>query len=165
MEQFVKQFTQTHEQVYNYFGETTRKTMQLAAVYTIANQPFNGLALQQKINELNGLFTRTIDTLYTFRTNVVDKNLAAQFIIGSEQNTEIHAYEHRLKCLIDVGFPKKSSTVAATIFLTGAENHPKRAYALHKEMKKHHPILTGADDIPISVFITQKEDLNIIEAA
>ena len=159
MEQLVKQFTQTHEHVYNYFGETTRKTMQLAAAYTIANQPFNGLALQQKIDELNRLLTRT------FRSNVIDMNLAAQFIIGSEQNTEIHTYEHRFKRLVDAGFPEKASTVAATNFLTDEKNHPKRAYTLYKEMKKHHPILTGADDIPISVFITQKEELNIIDAA
>lgn len=165
MEQFVKQFTQTHEQVYNYFGETTRKTIQLTAAYTVANQPFHGLVLQQKMDELNDFLTRTMDSLYTFRSNVVDMNVAAQFIIGAERNTEIHIVEQRLKRLINAGFPKKTSTVAATIFLTDAENHPKRAYTLHKEMKKHHPILTGAGDIPISVLITQKEELMSKDAA
>ena len=165
MEQFVKQFTQTHDHVYNYFGEATDRTMQLAAAYTLANKPFSGLALQQKFDELNSLLTGNMDTFYTFRTNVVDMNLAAQFIIGSEGKTELSSYEQRLKRLIDAGFPKKTSTVAAAYFLTDDENHAKRAFTLHKEMKKYHPILTGADDIPISVFITQNEELNSIDIA
>ena len=165
MKQFVKQFTQTHDHVYNYFGETTDRTMQLAAAYTLANKPFSGLALQQKFDELNSLLTGNMDTFYTFRTNVVDMNLAAQFIIGSEGKTELSSYEQRLKRLIDAGFPKKTSTVAAAYFLTDDENHAKRAFTLHKEMKKYHPILTGADDIPISVFITQNEELNSIDIA
>ena len=165
MEQFVKQYTQTHEQVYNYFGETTKRTMQLASAYTLANKPFSGLALQKKFDELKSLLTRNIDTFYTFRTNVVDMNLAAQFIIGSEDKAEISSYEQRIKRLIDIGFPKKASTVSAAFFLTDDENHANRAYVLHTEMKKYHPILTGANDIPISVFITQNEELNSIEAA
>ena len=165
MQQFVEQYTKTHEHVYNYFGETTKRTMQLAAAYTLANKTFSGLALQQKFDELNTLLTKKIDTFYHFRSNVVNMNLAAQFIIGSEKNTEIVAYEQRLKRLIDVGFPKKASTLAAAIFLTDSKDHPVRALTLHKEMKKYHPILTGADDIPICVFITQNEELNSIEAA
>ena len=49
MEQFVKQYTQTHEHVFNYFGESTKRTMQLAAAYTLANKPFSGLALQKNL--------------------------------------------------------------------------------------------------------------------
>ena len=139
--------------------------MQLAADYTLANKPFSGLALQQKFDELNRLLTRNIDTVYTFRTNIVDMNLAAQFIIGSEQNVEVSSYEQRLKRLIDVGFPKKASTVSAAFYLTDTDDHAKRAYTLHKEMKKYHPLLTGADDIPISIFITQNEELNSIDTA
>ena len=165
MQQFVEQYTKTHEHVYNYFGETTKRTMQLAAAYTLANKTFSGLALQKKFDELNTLLTKNIDTFYHFRTNVVNMNLAAQFIIGSEKNTEMIAYEQRLKRLIDAGFPKKASTLAAAIFLTDSKDHPIRAFTLHKQMKKYHPILTGADDIPISVFITQNEELNSIEAA
>ncbi len=165
MEQFVKQYTQTHEHVYNYFGETTNRTMQLAAAYTLANKPFSGLALQQKFDELNSLLTRNIGSGYTFRSNIVDMNLAAQFIIGSEQKAEIPSYEQQIKRLIDVGFPKKASTVSAASFLTNHDDHATRAYALHKEMKKHHPILTGADDIPISVFITQNKDRNSLDTA
>ena len=165
MEQFVKQYTQTHEQVYNYFGETTKRTMHLASAYTLANKPFSGLALQKKFDELKSLLTRNIDTFYTFRTNVVDMNLAAQFIIGSEDKAEISSYEQRIKRLIDIGFPKKASTVSAAFFLTDDENHANRAYVLHTEMKKYHPILTGADDIPISVFITQSKELNSIDTA
>ena len=102
MEQFVKQFTQTHDHVYNYFGEATDRTMQLAAAYTLANKPFSGLALQQKFDELNSLLTGN-----TFRTNVVDMNLAAQFIIGSEGKTELSSYEQRLKRLIDAHTTQK----------------------------------------------------------
>lgn len=165
MEQFVKQYIKTHEQVYNYFGETSKRTMQLASAYTLANKPFSGLALQKKFDKLNRLLTNNIDTFYTFRTNVIDMNLAAQFIIGSEDNAELSLYEKRIKHLIDAGFPKKSSTVSAAYFLTDDENHANRAYLLHKEMKKYHPILTGADDIPISVFITQNRELNSIDIA
>ncbi len=165
MEQFVKQFTQMHEHVYNYFGETSNRTLRLATAYTLTNKPFSGLALQQKLDELNSLLTKNMDTFYTFRTNVVDMNLAAQFIISLERNTEIRVYKERIQRLIDVGFPKKASTVAAAYFLTDDNGHAKRAYTLHKEMKKHHPILTGADDSPISVFITQNEDLNSIDIA
>ena len=102
--------------------------MQLAAAYTLANRPFNGLALQQKNDELNNVLTRNLETLYTFRTNVVDMHIAAQFIIGSAQKVEISSYEHRIKRLINAGFPKKASIVSAACFLTDDENHAKRAY-------------------------------------
>ena len=153
MEQFVKQFTQTHEHVYNYFGETTNRTMQLATAYTLANKPFSGLALQKKFDELNSLLTRNIDTFYTFRTNVVDMNLAAQFIIGSENKAELSSYEQRIKRLIDIGFPKKASTVSAAFFLTDDENHANRAYVLHTEMKKYHPILKRGDILDKTEFV------------
>ena len=165
MEQFVKQYIQTHEQVYNYFGETSKRTMQLASAYTLANKPFSGLALQKKFDELNSLLSKNVDTFYTFRTNVVDMNLAAQFIIGLEGKAEISLYERRINRLIDVGFPKKGGTISAAFFLTDDEDHANRANLLHKEMKKYHPILTGADDIPISVFITQNKELNSIDIA
>ena len=167
MEQFVKQYIQTHEHVYNYFGETTKRTMQLASAYTLANKSFSGLILQKKFDELNSLLTRNMDTFYTFRSNIVDMHLAAQFIIGSEDKAELSIYEQRIKRLIDAGFPKKASTVSAAYFLTDDKDkdHANRAHLLHKEMKKYHPILTGADDIPISVFITQNKELNSIDIA
>ena len=92
-------------------------------------------------------------------------NLAAQFLIGSEQKTGISSCEQRLKRLIDAGFPKKASSVSSAYFLSDDEDHAKRAFTLHKEMKKYHPILTGADDIPISVFITQNKEHNSIDTA
>ena len=55
--------------------------------------------------------------------------------------------------------------MSATYFLTDDDDHAKRSYTLHKEMKKYHPILTGADDIPISVFITRNEERNSIDTA
>ena len=165
MEQFVKRYIQTHEHVYNYFGETTKRTMQLASAYTLANKQFSGIALQKKFDELNSLLNGNMDTFYTFRSSIVDMHLAAQFIIGSEDKAELSLYEQRIKRLINAGFPKKASTVSASHFLTDDEDHANRAYLLHKEMKKYHPILTGADDIPISVFITQNKELNSIDIA
>ena len=155
---FVKQYVHTHEQVYNFFGETSKRTMLLAANYTLAGKSFSGMTLQKKREELVLL---NKDVSYSFRENLISENLAVQFLIGDENNTDLECFFNRVKILVDVGFPKKSNTLSAALYLTDEVGHAERGYKLHKEMKKFHPFLTGADDIPISIFITRYPHIKV----
>jgi hypothetical protein len=155
MEQFVRQFAHTHEQVVNFYGETSKDTLTLAANYTLANKPFSGMTLQKKKEELDKLLTKGMNKTYSFRGNFLDKNFVAQFLIGNESALDLEEFSIRVRKLIDAGFPKKSSTLQAAIYLTSYEGHAERANELYQEMKKYRPFLTGISDIPISVFITQ----------
>ena len=155
MEQFVRQFIKTHEQVVNFYGLASKDTLTLAAKYTLANKPFSGMTLLNKKVELDRLLTNGVKKKYLFRGNFLDEDFATQFLIGDESTMDLKAFPARVWKLIDAGFPKKPNTVQAAIYLTENEGHADRAYQLYKEMKKSNPFLTGRIDIPISVYLTQ----------
>lgn len=161
MEQFVRQYIQTHEAVFNYYGEMTHRTMSLAATFTMANKPFSGMALQKVEDEL----TQYVSKHLSFPKMAVDESLTAIWQLSNGQPLPLEEYGERVKQLVDVGFPTKKGTLIAAFYLVGGEAHAKRAFELHTEMKNYHPFLTDSGDIPITVFITQNDAINIEEIA
>ena len=113
MEQFVRQFIKTHEQVVNFYGDSSNDTLTLAANYTLANKPFSGMTLQMKKDELHKLLTKGMNKAYSFRGDFLDKNFVARFLIGNESALDLEEFSNRVRKLIDAGFPKKASTIQA----------------------------------------------------
>lgn len=160
MESFIRALEGNNDRTFNYVGDRTPETIQLAALYTFADKQFSGVALQKKTDELKA----GIKSLRIFSTAPIDQLLAAHIYLSSEQEKLIETLAVNYQKLVEVGFKKVQLTLTASLFLED-DAHSSRAKQLHTEMKKYHPFLTGKNDIPLAVLLTKNQDSNPVVMA
>lgn len=161
LESFIRALEGNDDRTFNYVGDRTPETIQLAALYTFADKQFSGVALQKKTDELKA----GIKSLRIFSAAPIDQLLAAHIYLSSEQEKLIEALGVNFQKLVEVGFKKVQLTLTASLFLSEDDAHSSRTMQLYMEMKKYHPFLTGKNDVPLAVLLTKNQDSNPVVMA
>ena len=131
----------------------------LAVHYTFSRETFNGPQFEAQMKKLQRKVVK--QSLVEFFSTASNKSalsykVSAHLLLHEQTNEELNRLAQNEAYLESAGFESSSYQSIAAIFLVDAA-HAKRAKILHKEMKKQHHFLTGKDDIPYAVLLTQKQ--------
>ena len=131
----------------------------LAVHYTFSRETFNGAQFEAQMKKLQRKVVK--QSLLEFFSTVSNKSalsykVSAHLLLHEQTNEELNRLAQNEAYLESAGFESSSYQSIAAIFLVDEAN-AKRAKILHKEMKKQHHFLTGKDDIPYAVLLTQKQ--------
>ena len=157
---FITNLEQNFERISLFFGSGLPTNIQipLATQYTFSRETFNGTQFESKLKKLQ--IDHSMETVYEFFSNVSSQSVLsykifAHLTLHEEPELELTRLKKNEQSLLEVGFKKSTYLKIAAIFLEDA-THAKRAKQLHDGMKKYHHFLTGKDDIPYAVLLTNK---------
>ncbi len=163
-EQFIKQFQDNYNRVFNYSGgQDIQLMMSLACKYTLAEKQFSGVALQKVMElvqegDLNALPIR-LETRTGYK-------LAYHLLQQDNMSQEIQRVAENDKILQEVKFKKSPLRTLGAIYLQQSNlEHALRAKKLFDEMHRNQPILTTKEDIPYIVFLTTDPDIETKDQA
>ena len=157
---FLALLQQNYERISNFFGYdmATAIRIPLAIQYSFSGKTFSGVEFEKTTEKLQKENAKQpfFDLLSNFSsTSTLSYKLAAYLVLHKESQQEVGRLIENNHHLIAAGFKKSPYQQIASIFLNDAA-HAKRAKNLHEEMKKQHYFLTGKDDIPYAVLLTQE---------
>lgn len=159
--QFIISLQQNYENMSLFFNSdiTPAIKIPLAVNYSFSRETFNGLQFETQLKNLQRKAEKQtlLEFFSTLSTkSVLSYKVAAHLILHKHTEQEIKRVAQNEVYLKAAGFAGSTYQSIAALFLID-EAHAKRAKQLHNEMKKHHQFLTGKDDIPYAILLTQEQ--------
>lgn len=157
---FIQLLSQNYERMELFFGtnETSNIRIPLANQFTFSRETFNGPKFDDSVKKIHKQKPKKklIDILSPSNNiSALTYRILVHLVLHPEPEQELKRLISNEQLLIKAGFKNSAYQNIAALFLTD-EEHAFRAKKLHTEMKKHHYFLTGKDDIPYAVLLTNQ---------
>ena len=158
---FITSLQQNYDSMSLFFSAdiTTAIKVPLAVQYSFSRETFNGMQFEAQMKNLQRKAVKQslVEFLSTVSTkSALSYKVATHLILHDQPKEEIKRIGQNEAYLEAAGFTSCTYQSIAAIFLID-EAHAKRAKQLHSEMKKQHQFLTGKDDIPYAILLTQEQ--------
>ena len=157
---FIQLLSQNYERMELFFGtsEANNIRIPLASRFTFSRETFNGPKFEDSVKKIHKQKPKQslLNILSpTKNASVLTYRILVHLVLHQEPEQELKRLISNEKSLIKAGFKNSAYQKIAALFLTD-EEHALRAKNLHNEMKKQHYFLTGKDDIPYAVLLTNQ---------
>lgn len=162
--EFIRSLESNYIKVFNYTGGAPdlRVVVSLAAQYTFAEATYSGVRHQEIMDRI-GQGESVFSVMRTFGGQTgMPLKLAAHILLNGNVEEALLRLKKNDALLHECQFARSPYRVVSALFVEDTA-HAVRALALHKEMNKHHPILTTESDFPFAILLTagNTEDVTI----